>query len=70
VPAAGGFMMVLEDLHCFNMIDKVQSTSILPNSQSNHIVSIDISIRDILATSVKRPIEESNLLVNNEINLG
>jgi hypothetical protein len=51
------------------MIDKVQSINFLPNFQSGHIISIATSISDILASNVKRPIEESNLLIDHEINL-
>ena len=49
------------------MINKIPNTSNLPNSQSGHIISIATSISDIHASNVKRPIEEGNLHVNNEI---
>ena len=49
----------IKDMHFSSLINKAQGTSILPNSQSGHIISI--------ATS-KRPIEESNLFVDHEIN--
>jgi hypothetical protein len=39
--------------------------SILPNFRSGCILSIATSINDILATNIKIPIEEGNLLVNN-----
>jgi len=54
-----GNVMQIKDMYFSNMINKVQGTSILQNSQSGHIISI--------ATS-KRPIEESNLFVDHEIN--
>ena len=53
------------DLHFSDTINKVQSTSSLPNSQFGHIFSITASISDILVSSVKRPIEEGILLVSN-----
>jgi hypothetical protein len=59
----------IKDLHFSDMIDKVQSTSMVPNSQSGHIISIDTSISNILASCVKRPIEEGIALVNSEIKL-
>jgi hypothetical protein len=58
----------IRDLHFSDMINKVWSTSSLPNSQSGHIVSIATSIKDVLASSVKRPIEEAILLVDDGIN--
>jgi hypothetical protein len=59
----------IKDLHFSDMIHKVQSTSILPNSQSGHIISIDTSISNILASCVKRQIEEGIVLINNEMKL-
>jgi hypothetical protein len=63
-----GNIMQIKDMYFSSMINKVQSTSILPNFQSGCIISIATSISDILASNVKRPTEESNLLVDNEIN--
>lgn len=48
------------------MINKVQRACILPNSQFDHIISIDTFISDILASSIKRPIQKGILLVDNE----
>jgi hypothetical protein len=65
-----GNVMQIKDMYFSSMINKVQGTSILPNSQSSHIISIATPINNIFASNVKRPIEESNLLVDHEINLG
>jgi hypothetical protein len=58
-----------QDLRFSNVINKVQSACILPNSQFDHIISIDTSISDILASSVKsvkRPIEKGILRIDNK----
>jgi len=54
-----GNVMHIKDMYFSSMINKVQGASILPNSQSGHII--------LIATS-KRPIGESNLLVDHKIN--
>ena len=54
-----GNVIQIKDMYFSSMINKVQGASILPNSQSGHII--------LIATS-KRPIGESNLLVDHEIN--
>ena len=58
----------INDMHFSSLINKAQGTSILPNSQSGHIISIATSISDILASSFKRLIEEGTLLVDDKIN--
>jgi len=63
-----GNVMQIKDMYFSSMINKVQGTSILPNSQFGHIISITTSINNILASNFKRPIEESNLLIDHEIN--
>ena len=57
----------INDMHFSSLINKAQGTSILPNSQSGHIILIT-SISDILASSFKRSIEEGTLLVDDKIN--
>jgi hypothetical protein len=41
-------------------------TSILSNSQSDHISLVDASINNIIMHNVERPIEGDNLLVSNK----
>jgi hypothetical protein len=55
-------------MHFSSLINRAHGTSTLPNSQSGHIISIAISISDILASSFERPIEEGTLLVDDKIN--
>jgi hypothetical protein len=50
------------------MINKVEDTNILLKFQSDHTISTSASIRDILANSCNRPIENSNLFINDKIN--
>jgi hypothetical protein len=50
------------------MINKVENINILLKFQSGHTISISVSIRDILANSGNRPIENSNLFVGDKIN--
>jgi hypothetical protein len=52
--------------HLSNIFDKVHFTSILSNSQSDHVSSIDAPISDIMIPNVERLIEGDNLLVSNE----
>jgi len=52
-----GNVMQIKDMYFSSMINKVQGTSILPNSQSGHIISIATSINNILASNFKRPID-------------
>jgi hypothetical protein len=53
-----------------NIFDKVYFTSILSNSQSDHVSFVDAPISDIMIPNVERLIEGDNLLVSNEINSG
>jgi hypothetical protein len=62
-------IMQIKDMHFSNMINKVENTNILLKFQSGHTISISASIRDILANSGNRPIENSNLFVGDKINL-
>jgi hypothetical protein len=62
-------IMQIKDMHFSNMINKVENTNILLKFQSGHTISIVASIRDILANSGNRPIENSNLFVGDKINL-
>jgi hypothetical protein len=62
-------IMQIKDMHFSNMINKVENTNILLKFQSGHTISIAASIRDILANSGNRPIENSNLFVGDKINL-
>jgi len=57
----------IKDIHFSSMINRLQDTSILPKSPSGHIISINMSISDIFASSIEGPIEEGILLVNNDI---
>jgi hypothetical protein len=50
------------------MINKVEDINILLKFQSGHTISILASIRDILTNSCNRPIENSNLFVNDKVN--
>jgi hypothetical protein len=61
-------IMQIKDMHFSNMINKVEDTNILLKFQSGHTISILASIRDILANSCNKPIENSNLFVNDKIN--
>jgi hypothetical protein len=58
----------IRDVHCSNMINKVENTNILFKFQSGHTISISASIRDILASSCKRPIENGIIFVGDKIN--
>jgi hypothetical protein len=51
-----------------NILDKVSFTSILPNSQSDHISLVDASINNTIMHNVERSIEGDNLLVSNKMN--
>jgi hypothetical protein len=62
-------IMQIKDMHFSNMVNKVENTNILLKFQSGHTISISASIRDILTNSSCRPIENSNLFVNDKINL-
>jgi hypothetical protein len=53
-----------------NVFDKVCFTSILSNSQSDHVSFVDAPISDIMIPNVERSIEGDNLLVSNKINSG
>jgi hypothetical protein len=59
----------IKDIHFSNMINKVQNTNILLKFQSSHTISISTSIKDILASSCKRPIENAILFVDDKTNL-
>jgi hypothetical protein len=48
---------------------QVENTNILLKFQSGHTISISASIRDILTNSCCRQIENSNLFINDKINL-
>jgi hypothetical protein len=61
-------IMQIKDMHFSNMINKVENTNIWLKFQSGHTISIAASIRDIFANSGNRPIENSNLFVNDKIN--
>ena len=61
-------IMQIKDVHFSNMINKVENTNILLKFQSGHTILISASIRDILANCYNRPIENSNLFVDNKIN--
>jgi hypothetical protein len=50
-----------------NIFDKVRFTSILSNSQSDHISLVDASINNIIMHNVERSIEGDNLLVSNKM---
>jgi hypothetical protein len=50
-----------------NIFDKVCFTSILSNSQSNHISLVDASISNSIMYNVERSIEGDNLLVSNKM---
>ena len=58
----------IKDVHFSNMINKVQNTNILLKFQSGHIILIFASLRDILANSCKRPIENGILFVGDKTN--
>jgi hypothetical protein len=58
--------MQIKDMHFSKMINKVENTNILLKFQSGHTISILASIRDILANSCNRPIENNNLFVNDK----
>jgi hypothetical protein len=64
-----GNIIQIKDMHFSNMINKVQNTNILLKFQSGYIISISASISDILGSSYNRPIENSNLFVDDKINL-
>jgi hypothetical protein len=49
-----------------NIFDKVRFTSILSNSQSDHISLVDTSINNIIMHNIERSIEGDNLLVSNK----
>jgi hypothetical protein len=49
-----------------NIFDKVCFTSILSNSQSDHISLVDASINNTIMHNVERSIEGDNLLVGNK----
>jgi hypothetical protein len=49
-----------------NIFDKVRFTSILLNSQSNHISLVDASINNIIMHNVERSIEGDNLPISNK----
>jgi hypothetical protein len=51
-----------------NMVNKVENINILLKFQCGHTILILASIRDILTNSCYRPIENSNLFVNDKIN--
>jgi hypothetical protein len=61
-------IMQIKDMHFSNMFNKVENTNILLKFQSGHTISISASIRDILANSSNRPIENSNLFVGDKTN--
>jgi hypothetical protein len=61
-------IMQIKDMHFSNMINKVENINILLKFQSGHTISISASIRDILANSGNRPIENSNLFVGDKTN--
>jgi hypothetical protein len=56
--------------HLSNIFDKVHFTSILSNSQFDHISLVDASINNIIMHNVEISIERDNLLVSNKINSG
>jgi hypothetical protein len=58
----------INDVHFSDMINKVENTNILLKFQSSHTISISASIKDILTSSCKRPIENSILFVDNKAN--
>jgi len=58
----------IKDIHFSNKISMVQNRNILLKFQSGHTISISVSIRDILASSCKRPIENGILFVDNKTN--
>jgi hypothetical protein len=50
-----------------NILDKVRFTSILSNSQYDHISLVDASINNTIMHNVERSIEGDNLLVYNKM---
>ena len=50
-----------------NILDKVRFASNLPNSKSDHMVSVGTSTRDMIVSNPRRSIEEDNLLASNKI---
>jgi hypothetical protein len=50
------------------MINKVENINILLKFQSGQTISISASIRDILASNYKRPIENDIIFVGDKIN--
>ena len=50
-----------------NIFDKVCFVSNLPNSKSDHMVSVDTSTSDMIVSNPRRSIEEGNLLASNKI---
>jgi hypothetical protein len=63
-----GNIIQIKDMHFSNMINKVQNTNTLLKFQSSYTISISASIGDILESSYNRPIENSNLFVDDKIN--
>ena len=61
-------IMQIKDVHFSNMINKVENINILLKFQSGHTISISASIIDIIANYCNRPIENSNLFVDDKIN--
>jgi hypothetical protein len=50
-----------------NIFDKVCFASNLPNSKSDHMVSVDTSTSDMIVSNPRRSIEEVHLLASNKI---
>jgi len=53
--------------HLSNIFDKVRFASNLPNSKSDHIVSVDKFDSDMIVSNPRRLIEEGNLHASNKI---
>jgi hypothetical protein len=52
----------------FNIFDKVRFTSILSNSQSDHVSLVDAPIGNLIMHNFERSIEGNNLLISNKMN--
>jgi len=59
----------MKNVHFFNTINKVENINILLKIQFGHTILIYASIRDILTSSYKRPIEKGILFVEDNIKL-
>jgi len=58
----------MKNVHFFNTINKVENINILLKIQFGHTILIYASIRDILTSSYKRPIENDILFIDDKTN--